>query len=173
MKRFTRVFLTLSMMSALGAAMASPAHAAAPRICVNPHVAGLGDTGWVCNEAGGKTYAGTVGQNRAIEGMTISISGMGSFCADAHSRNLGWIGGADPSHDQCVGDGEYLFIGTRGQNRPMEALRVRIPNWLYVSGIAHMQNVGWGDWVSFHHIEIGSTGEARNLEAVALAPFRA
>ncbi|RSS34491.1 hypothetical protein EF912_36800 [Streptomyces sp. WAC07061] len=171
MRRFLHALFTLGMVSALGALMVSPAHAATPRICVNPHVAGKGDTGWVCNQNGQFFYAGTVGENRALEGVTINITGMGGgYCADAHARNWGWIGGADPKNDQCVGEGENLFVGTRGQNRPLEALRLRMLSSQYVKGSAHMQNTGWGGWAEGRYIEIGSTGEAKNLEAVVFTP---
>lgn len=142
----------------------SPAQAAGPKVCIDPHVSGIGQTGAVCNTWDTYYYAGTVGQNRAIEGARISIHGLGRVCLDAHVRNVGWQG------ERCFGDGAEIWVGTSGENRPMEALRIRLPDGGIVKGMSHVQNLGWLDEIHGGYIQLGTVGNALNLEALAVVP---
>ncbi|MFF4264637.1 hypothetical protein [Streptomyces virginiae] len=109
--------------------------------------------------------AGTTGQNRAIEGMWIMAHGFnGQLCVEVHIRNRGWI------KEKCANQGSYMFVGTTGQNAPLEAIRVRMTSGLSVQGNAHVQGFGWQGWVRGDYIQIGTEGEARNLEAVKIRP---
>ncbi|MFF4105684.1 hypothetical protein [Streptomyces sp. NPDC001903] len=157
-------------MSPAQADVLTPAEAGQGQICIKAHVAGIGDQPWACNNAHNNEteYAGTIGQNRAIEGMWV-YSTVGIICADAHVRDKGWQGG------RCTAfNGTSVWVGTSGENRPMEALRLWLPSdehQVRMAGNAHVQNQGWDkNWTQDYWIELGTTGRARNLEAVVVIP---
>ncbi|MFF8196436.1 hypothetical protein ACF05L_37500 [Streptomyces bobili] len=163
MRRFIRATIMLGSATALAFAGVSPAQAARyDEVCMRAHVAGWGTIAEECNQEGQEGYTGTVGQNRAMEGMHISIGGRGVFCAQAHVRNEGWM------PEKCASDGGDIYVGTQYENRPMEALRVRIPDGYSIRGNAHVQNVGWQGWAQGSYIQIGTVGQARHIEAVSL-----
>ncbi|WP_369293392.1 hypothetical protein [Streptomyces sp. DK15] len=74
--------------------------------------------------------------------------------------------------EQCADDGGYVFIGTVGENRPLESLYARVPNIEKIEGVAHVQNRGWdGQWTSGNYIWLGTEGAALNLEALSMRPW--
>lgn len=165
MKRVVRAFVSFSAVSTLvlaatgtvQAAEVTPNAAPGVSVCYRAHVAGVGwEQMFTCGNK-----AGTVGQNRAIEALDIVVQGVAWFCAQAHTRNVGW----GPS-ETCARGGEVITIGTTGQNRPMEAFRFSSP--LTVWAQAHVQNEGWKAPVRGTWVEVGTTGKNQNLEAVMM-----
>lgn len=89
---------------------------------------------------------------------------IGEWCLRGHLRNIGW------TVKRCTqsGNGLALYVGTTGQNRPMEAIMLSSPTNIYTfEHNAHVQNKGWSGWWYGGGV-IGTYGEALNLEAVAL-----
>ncbi|MGW7052931.1 hypothetical protein [Streptomyces sp. NPDC054887] len=140
------------------------AQAATPEVCIDAHVSGEGWQGEVCNSPGEYGYAGTVGENRAIEALRVRAPGMGSVCLNAHLRNRGWVG------ERCfVANAHPIFIGTTGENRPMEALTMSVSNGS-IMGAAHVQSRGWQPWKANNFLYFGTEGSALNMEAIAVLP---
>ncbi|MER5807793.1 hypothetical protein ABT143_06280 [Streptomyces sp. NPDC002033] len=88
-----------------------------------------------------------------------------AVCVKAHVAGLGW------GNEFC---GIDTYTGTVGQNRAIEALRIRVigaPNGGNFCGQAHVRNVGWQPKMcrgAGDTIEIGTTGRALPMEAVRL-----
>ncbi|MEU3837890.1 hypothetical protein [Streptomyces microflavus] len=142
-----------------------PAQAASsPSVCIQAHVTDAGWQSQVCNGPNTFYYSGTVGENKAIEALRIKITGHGRFCVAAHLRDQGWHPG-----EKCFYDGAEVFVGTTGQNRPMEALTISVSSGSIV-GAGHVQNRGWGPSKANNFIYLGTEGSALNLEAVAVGP---
>ncbi|MGW8763456.1 hypothetical protein ACWGN5_13245 [Streptomyces sp. NPDC055815] len=131
---------------------------AARAICYSAHVQGVGWQGAVCDGS----VAGTTGQARNLEALTIATGGTGGLCARAHVRNVGWQSWS------CAADGTAVAIGTTGRNLPIEAVEIQIGTG-EVWGNAHVAGVGWQGGVSSWYIQVGTTGQARAMEAIALA----
>ncbi|MEU5151230.1 hypothetical protein AB0G42_29190 [Streptomyces yangpuensis] len=143
----------------------APANASVAQICISAHVSGKGDQGDVCNTYASEFYAGTVGENRAIEGMWVTFRGFGDFCVEAHVRNKGWVG------ENCEAEGSWAWIGTKGKNLPMEAMRVKSKQGYVTMGKAHVQGKGWDSrWNISDYFWIGTEGQGRALEAVTVKP---
>ncbi|MEU9107115.1 hypothetical protein AB0D54_22730, partial [Streptomyces xanthophaeus] len=71
-----------------------------------------------CTDYDGQmVVVGTVGQNRPIEAIYISVE-LGGVAANAHLRNHGWT--------DWTNYNRYISIGTTGQNRPMEAIKLAV-----------------------------------------------
>lgn len=165
MKYGTRAAFMAFSVTALMFMGVAPAQAVIPQICIAAHVSGKGDQPDVCNTYASELYAGTVGENRAIEGMWVSFKNFGDFCVEAHIRNVGWAG------ESCASSGSWAWIGTRGQNLPMEAMRVKSKQGYVTMGKAHVQGKGWDrSWNESRYFWIGSEGEGRALEAVVVRP---
>ncbi|MFI6449386.1 hypothetical protein [Kitasatospora sp. NPDC050543] len=132
---------------------------AATKICYRSHLAGTGWQGWKCDGQ----FSGTAGENRAIEAVEIQIWGKGTWSASAHVRNESW------QIPQYAGDGELIRVGTTGKALPMEMLSVGVGQFGgTLEGYAHVQNLGWMDPVRGYGIEIGTQGQALQLEAFTL-----
>ncbi len=140
-----------------------------PVVCFKAHVADLGWGDWFC---GLDYYAGTVGQNKAIEAVRIRAIGApngGQYCGKVHTRNIGWGG------KMCRGAGEDIEIGSTGYARPLEAVRLWF-EWdetYAFEGWSHVQNIGW----KYHApntsgmagmVTLGTEGKALNLEALSI-----
>lgn len=133
-------------------------HGTSPsNLTITPYAQNLG---FITPSFGQDTVAGTVGQNRQLEGIRIStpINGLGLEYS-VHVANLGWL---DP-----VSSG--TFTGTMNKGLRLEAIKIKLTGQLKddykVQYRVHMQNTGWGDWVSDGEIA-GTTGEARQIEAL-------
>ncbi|WP_424215729.1 hypothetical protein ACN20G_26575 (plasmid) [Streptomyces sp. BI20] len=129
-------------------------------ICYKVHVQDYGTLDWVC---GGNT-AGSVGHNKAIEKVWITMRDNGEFCAQAHIRNVGW------QNQDCESAGGYVEVGTVGAALPMEALSVWTRNGGgMLSGQAHVQDHGWLPRTAWGYgSQFGTTGQGKNLEAIRL-----
>ncbi|MCX4546721.1 hypothetical protein [Streptomyces sp. NBC_01565] len=161
MRRAVRLFLAFCSVLGLVAVSGGVAEAApeAGKVCYRAHVAGKGWMEWNCDGQ----FAGTVGENRAIEALDIQIWGRGYFCADAHIRNVGW---QDPM-GKCMPSGQVKRVGTVGQALPMEAVRINL-SYGSLEAVAQVQDRGWiGPWRG-DYITVGTTGEAKNLELITL-----
>ncbi|MFB7837170.1 hypothetical protein [Streptomyces sp. NPDC056056] len=163
MKRTVRGLLVFGSVLGLGVATGGPVQAApkpGERVCYQAHVA---DYGWLPEKCQGG-QVGVTGQNKAIERMRITISGLGRFCASAHIRNIG-----DGQGERCANSGQTVTVGTEGMALPMEELMVWTDSLGALHGRAHVQNVGWKDpVVAFPTMWLGTRGQARNLEAIEM-----
>ncbi|MCB5168424.1 hypothetical protein LG634_26820 [Streptomyces bambusae] len=84
----------------------------------------------------------------------------------AHLQNIGWQPGT-------AADG--AGVGTTGQSRPVEALRLSATGTGGLWARAHVQNIGWQPWVRIPDggtAEVGTTGRALRLEALELRTDR-
>ena len=78
----------------------------------------------------------------------------------AHVQELGW--------QDYVTDGE--LIGTSGQAKRLEAVRIRLENNSLKGSIvyrAHVQDIGWQDYVTDGELA-GTTGKSKRLEAIEI-----
>ncbi|MCX4586280.1 hypothetical protein [Streptomyces sp. NBC_01481] len=126
-------------------------------ICYSAHVQNQGWQGTKCNGA----VAGTTGQALNLEALTIASSGTGGLCARAHVRNVGWQSWA------CAEDGTAVVIGTTGRNLPIEALELQVGTGT-IAAQAHLRDVGWQRAVAAQYIQVGTVGQARAMEAIAI-----
>ncbi|MFJ3203567.1 hypothetical protein [Streptomyces sp. NPDC086989] len=140
--------------SAAGAAAAASGTA----ICYQAHVRNIGWQGTVCNG----TMAGTTGKNLGIEALTVATAGTGGLCLQAHVQNIGW------QNKVCAADGQNVTVGTTGQGLNIEALIISTGTGVSANG--HFSNYGWTGWSGYaYEVAIGSTGQNRAMEAIALA----
>ena len=139
------------------------------------HVSDYGWLGWAKNGE----LAGSTGYGCAIEAIKIILCEKGSAPADegrsgftseniakincqTHLENLGWQ--AEVSSDN--------IIGTVGQNRSIEALRMSVASAgnKFEGGISyklHVANIGWQNW-SANGAIAGTTGQGRQAEAIQM-----
>ncbi|MGW7030726.1 hypothetical protein ACWGFX_26630 [Streptomyces xanthophaeus] len=89
------------------------------QLCVFAHVQNQGwDDEPSCTDYDGQmVVVGTVGQNRPIEAIYVSVE-LGGVAAKAHLRNHGWTDWTEYNR--------YVSIGTTGENRPMEAIKLAV-----------------------------------------------
>ena len=107
-----------------------------------------------------KMTVGTTGQNRRMEALRVTLSGIeGGIEYCAHAKNLGWGG--------WVRDGEVA--GTTGESRRVEAVRIKLYGDAQESYdvwyCAHAKNLGWMGWASNGDVA-GTVGESRRIEAI-------
>ncbi|MFF2193244.1 polysaccharide deacetylase [Streptomyces sp. NPDC058157] len=141
-------------------AAAARQHAFAPAARVVCYAAHVQDVGWqaaVCDGA----VAGTTGQSRRMEALTVATSGTGGVCADAHLADVGWQGW------RCAADGKAVTVGTTGQSRRMEALGLQVGNGS-VAAQAHVADYGWLNALNGNPVYVGTTGQSRRMEAVRI-----
>ncbi|MFH7598149.1 polysaccharide deacetylase [Streptomyces racemochromogenes] len=139
-------------------AAAARQHALAPAARTVCYAAHVQDVGWqpaVCDGA----VAGTTGQSRRMEAVTIATGGTGGICADAHLADIGWQGW------RCAADGKAVTVGTTGQSRRMEALGLQVGNGS-VAAQAHVADYGWLNALNGNPVYVGTTGQSRRMEAV-------
>ncbi|MFJ3877941.1 polysaccharide deacetylase [Streptomyces sp. NPDC090077] len=139
-------------------AAAARQHALAPAARVVCYAAHVQDIGWqsaVCDGA----VAGTTGQSRRMEAVTIATSGTGGVCANAHLADIGWQGW------RCAADGKAVTAGTTGQSRRMEALGVQVGSG-NVAAQAHVADYGWLNAAGGNPVYVGTTGQSRRMEAL-------
>ncbi|MFD4997400.1 hypothetical protein [Streptomyces buecherae] len=126
-------------------------------ICYKAHVQDIGWQNFVACDGG---VAGTTGQSRRMESLNLATSGTNGLCARAHVATAGWQGWA------CAADGEDLYIGTTGRGLAIEAVELKVGTDT-VSANAHLSGIGWQGWVTSSYIQVGTTGQARSMEAIA------
>ncbi len=92
-------------------------------------------------------------------GLTKGVPQWAKLAGEAHVSNLGWMSAAY--------DGET--IGTTGESRPLEALKLSLVNGYQDQGgfelNAHVANIGWQGWTSG---TAGTTGRSLAMEAVQI-----
>ena len=110
-----------------------------PGLSVKANCSGLGWQTAVGNDA----VAGTVGQNRAMEAMQLSLSDSsvsGGISYSAHVSNIGW--------QSAVFDG--ATSGTIGQGEQIQAVKISltgdVSNYFDVWYRVHVSNYGWLGW---------------------------
>jgi len=120
---------------------------------------------WAADWHGALDYKGRCEMRQYTSVGTISGIGTGSvdlnellvdypesaISASAHIQNLGWQ------------DGEQT-IGTVGQSLRLEAVKIDLQGVEYR---AHVQDIGWLDWVASGEVA-GTTGESRRMEAIQI-----
>lgn len=125
------------------------------------------ETGWQKKVADGAT-AGTTGENRHIEAVSMNISELGlsngiegSVVYQAHVATIGW-------QDE-VKDGE--IAGTVGEAKAMEAIRIHLEgpaaDTYDIYYRVHITNFGWLGWAK-NGETAGSTNYACGIEAVEI-----
>lgn len=147
--------------SSASSAIADEAPAAG--LSVDAHVDGKG---WLSPVSEGEV-AGTTGESRRMEAVTISIvaSDGSAYTNDdityrAHVEGYGW-------QDWVTGG---QVAGTTGQSRRMEALQVALRKGSDLAAAyelwyrAHVEGLGWLAWTS--EGPVGSTGHGLRLEAI-------
>lgn len=131
-----------------------------PVISYSTHVSNIG---WQDDFFDGRT-AGTVGQSKAIEAISIELPDAPNSLEleySAHVQNVGW--------QDWVPSGSVS--GTTGKALQMEALKIRLSGSLAerydVYYRAHVQGIGWLDWAC-NGQEAGSEAAGLRLEAVQI-----
>lgn len=125
------------------------------------------DTGWGPEVRNG-VDAGTTGQNKRLEAITIKLEvpegvDLHVMCR-AHVRNKGWL---DP-----VYDGE--ICGTVGEGLALQAIQLQLSGadadkyeiWIQT----HVQNKGWMNWMSGGELS-GTVGLDLQAEAIRVMVF--
>ena len=119
----------------------SPACIQLPNLTYKAHCSGIGWQSSVSNGA----IAGTVGQNRAIEALQISLadSGIaGGISYAAHVSDIGW--------QSNVSNG--ATAGTVGQSKQIQAVKIAlngdVSRYFDVWYRVHVSNYGWLGWTS-------------------------
>ena len=110
-----------------------------PELSAKANCSGLG---WQA-PVGNGGVAGTVGQNRAMEAMQLSLSEIsmnGGISYSAHVSNIGW--------QSAVSDG--ATAGTVGQGQQIQAVKINltgdVSNYFDVWYRVHVSNYGWLGW---------------------------
>ena len=92
-------------------------------------------------------------------GLTQGTPSWAKIAGEAHVSNLGWM--------TASYDGET--IGTTGESRPLEALKLSLVNGYQKQGgiqtRAHVANIGWQGWTTG---TAGTTGRSLAMEAVQI-----
>lgn len=139
---------------------------ACPGVSYRVHTADMlfgGSHGWESYVSDG-AQAGTTGQSRRMEALTMVLSGAPPGTTieyRAHLARTGWTNWTP----------EGVDCGTTGEGRRAEAIEVRLVNaplHCHVRYRVHMRgqwNGGWSDWVQ-DGATAGTTGENRRIEAM-------
>nr|WP_276532726.1 C39 family peptidase [Collinsella aerofaciens] len=129
-----------------------------PGLSAKANCSGLG---WQASVGNGGV-AGTVGQNRAMEAMQLSLSDSsmsGGISYSAHVSNIGW--------QSAVSDG--ATSGTVGQGQQIQAVKINltgdVSNYFDVWYRVHVSNYGWLGWAS-DGARAGTTGIGYRVEAL-------
>ena len=145
---------------------AQPDGAAAVSLSYSAHVSNIG---WMGAVAGGET-AGTTGRGLPLEALRLVLSdastgeplGEDAISVEAHVAGIGW--------QAAVGNAGT--VGTTGQSRAVEALRVRLSDGLSARYTVwyrvHSAEFGWLGWAC-DGADAGSAGYGRAAQAVQVA----
>lgn len=141
-------------------------------ISARAHLSGLGWQDW--SSSG---MVGTVGQNRPIEALQFKINGELSKSFDiyyrVHSAHYGWLGWAkNGSTAGTTGIGVQaeavqIVLVAKGGKAPTGSgpASIEMPN---IIAQAHVADIGWMGAVKSNDATIGTTGQARAIEAIRL-----
>ena len=113
--------------------------------------------GWQGKKHGGET-AGTTGQAKRLEALTIKWEGKGNIYFEGHIQNIGW------TSKRVSGE----VIGTIGEALRLEAIKIWLENSdRKLKYRVHIQSKGWSDWMQEKEMA-GTTGQAKRLEAIEI-----
>ncbi|MFI6996403.1 hypothetical protein [Nocardia sp. NPDC050175] len=91
-------------------------HANIGYLCLKGHIQDQGDDpSWSCQNGSTPAVTGTEGLGRRLEGVHIYILDSPPICAEAHVEGDGW------QEARC---GTDLWVGTSGQGKRMEAIKI-------------------------------------------------
>ena len=121
------------------------------------------DRGWEgrYSKSNGAT-SGLINQGLKVEAIMLQLTGApeeASIEYQAHVQDIGW--------EKWVKDGEQA--GTTGQNKKVEALKIKLTNMPGYSVMyrAYVEGEGWQDWVK-NGETAGTTGKNLRLEAIQI-----
>ena len=121
------------------------------------------DRGWEgrYSKSNGVT-SGIVNKGLKIEAIILQLTGVpegASIEYQAHVQDIGW--------ENWVKDGAQA--GTTGQNKKVEAVKIKLTNLPGYSVMyrAYVQGQGWQDWVKDGE-EAGTTGKNLRMEAIEI-----
>lgn len=114
--------------------------------------------------------AGTHGQGLRLEALKISLKNApsnASITYQAHVQNESWQDPITVTGNQDINSVQE--VGTNGQGLRMEALKITVQNLpgYSVKYRAHVQDIGWQDWVTNGEIA-GTTGKGLRIEALEI-----
>lgn len=126
------------------------------------------DIGWQ-NYVGEGGICGTVGQSLRLESIYIYLSADENKYRDSlvkirtHQANFGWTGYSSAPVNN------WINSGTTGKSRAIEAVQIQLTGSLAKDYIveyrAHVQNIGWMNWVRDNAVA-GTTGQGLRMEAI-------
>lgn len=140
--------------------------------------------GWM-EEIGNGTAAGTTGQSKRLEALTIAVNLNGAKASDgsklsggiayrAHVQSHGWMNWVT---SEATGEGTAsmvnrgLYAGTTGQGKRLEAVEIELTGKLKqeydILYRVHVQGYGWMNW-SKNGMAAGTIGQGRRLEAIEI-----
>ena len=133
--------------------------AAAPQLQYQGRV---GSVGWQ-NKVNTGQVAGTVGQARQLEQLTLASPGssvLNSIQATVHIQDIGWTGW-----------GSAASMGSATPGKRLEALGLRLTgslaNQYDISYRVHVQETGWQDW-KVNSVMAGTEGQSKRIEAIQI-----
>ncbi|MBE6464221.1 MAG: hypothetical protein E7003_02680 [Eggerthellaceae bacterium] len=133
-------------------------------VAYRAHVQNIGWQDWV--QDGEMT--GTSGEALRMEAVEFKLDGPydGEIFCQAHVQNVGW----QRLEGTSVGE-EAAMIGTSGQSLRVEAFKFTIAGevsrYYDIVYRAHVQNIGWQDWVQNGELA-GTSGQALRVEALEI-----
>ena len=125
------------------------------------------------------SFAGVTGESKRMESLTMAFEGPTgvSLKYQAHVQGLGWTTEVPVTKEGTT------FVGTKGQSKRVEAVKItvvgldKLTNAGYeIRYRAHVQGIGWQDWVTADASEYneternfaGTKGESRRIEAIEI-----
>ena len=138
------------------------AQAARPVLHAQAHVQ---DHGWMAPAAGRSVSVGTEHESRRVESLRLWVTGAsGAVEGKVHVQDYGWLGWRASSPTGG--------LGTDGQSKRVEAMRLRLSSGLSSAGWhlyyrLHVQDLGWLGWARDGQLA-GTAGYARRAEKVEL-----
>ena len=108
--------------------------------------------------------AGTYGEGKRLEGLHINPPAGVELEVDAHMQNIGWKTYKGITH------GNNVLIGTTGEARRLEAIRIRCvsnPTGKNLHYQVHVQTYGWMAPCNEGELA-GTTGISKRLEAIRI-----
>ena len=134
------------------------------------HAQTFGWLGWAKNGE----PAGTAGQSKRLEAIEVCVLPKGKTPKDYDAKQAAFTGRATGiAHVQTYGtlDPTTGIIGTTGESKRIESMRLTVPNQPYEGGIeyqSHVQTYGWEqNWASDGSLS-GTEGQSKRLEAMRI-----
>ena len=142
----------------------SPAAEGAESVSYRAHVEYVGWQEWVQDGE----LAGTSGQSLRMEAVEFALDGDydGEIFCQAHVQYIGWqrLGGTSAGDDPAM-------VGTEGKGLRVEAFKFtlggEVSRFFDIVYRAHVQYIGWQDWVQNGAIA-GTSGQSLRVEALQI-----